>query len=108
MSLFNLVSRIIILLIFHATPIANNPTLCAGLSMGISNITILIVSIIFLIIFLLKVKKNGYKGMHFSDPEPEVSKLQFEDDVIDIKEIKDMNNEKNIRIEEKTEEDKIG
>ncbi len=86
LNLTRIGSRIIILLIFHATPIANNPTLCAGLSMGISNITILVVSIIFLIIFLLKIKKNGYKGMHFSDPEPEVSKLQFEDDIKEEKE----------------------
>ena len=86
LNLTRIGSRIIILLILHATPIANNPTLCAGLSMGISNITILVVSIIFLIIFLLKIKKNGYKGMHFSDPEPEVSKLQFEDEIKEEKE----------------------
>ena len=86
LNLTRIGSRIIILLIFHATPIANNPTLCAGLSMGISNITILVVSIIFLIIFLLRIKKNGYKGMHFSDPEPEVSKLQFEDEIKEEKE----------------------
>lgn len=82
-TVFNLTrigSRIIILLIFHASPIGNNPTLCAGLSMGISNILILVVSIIFLIIFLLKIKKKGYKGMYFSDPEPEVSNLKFDDE----------------------------
>jgi len=79
LNLTRIGSRIIILLIFHATPIANNPTLCAGLSMGISNILILVVSIIFLAIFLLRVRKRGYLGMHFSDPEPEVSKLQIED-----------------------------
>ena len=54
------------------------PTLCAGLSMGISNTIILIISVIFLIIFLLKIKKNGFLGMKMSDPEPEVSELVFE------------------------------
>jgi hypothetical protein len=27
---------------------------------------------------LLRIKKKGYKGMQFSDPEPEVSKLQID------------------------------
>ncbi len=83
LNLTRIGSRIIILLIFHATPIGNNPTLCAGLSMGISNILILCVSVLFLVIFLLKVRKKGYKGMYFSDPEPEVSKLIIEDDSLD-------------------------
>ena len=83
LNLTRIGSRIIILLIFHATPIGNNPTLCAGLSMGISNILILCVSVLFLVIFLLRVRKKGYKGMYFSDPEPEVSKLIIEDDSLD-------------------------
>ena len=44
----------------------------AGISMGISNILIAISAIIFLIIFLVKTKIKGYKGMKFSDPEPEM------------------------------------
>ncbi len=47
----------------------------AGISMGISNICIMIMSIVVLIIFLISIKKNGYKGMHFGDPEPDVSEL---------------------------------
>lgn len=43
----------------------------AGISMGISNIAIAIFAIIFLAIFLIKIKVKGYKGMKFSDPEPE-------------------------------------
>ena len=43
----------------------------AGISMGISNVVIAIFAIIFLIIFLIKVKVKGYKGMKFSDPEPQ-------------------------------------
>ena len=73
-------SRIVILFILHYTSLNDNPTLCAGLSMGISNIIILLTAVIFLIIFLLKIKKKGYKGMHFSDPEPEVSELFDEDE----------------------------
>ena len=78
LNLSRIGSRIIILLILHAGPLKDNPTLCAGLSMGISNIIILIVSIVFLLVFLLRIKKKGYKGMQFSDPEPEVSKLQID------------------------------
>ena len=84
LNLSRIGSRIIILLILHAGPLKNNPTLCAGLSMGISNIIILVVSLTFLLIFLLHVRKKGYKGMYFTDPEPEVSALNF--DGIDIKE----------------------
>ncbi len=102
LNLTRIGSRIIILLILHATPISNNPTLCAGLSMGISNILILVVSLLFLAIFLLRIRKKGYYGMHFSDPEPEVSKLVFE-------ETEDFVEEKNDKteqiIEEKIEDD---
>ena len=43
----------------------------AGISMGISNIAIALFAIIFLVIFLLKTKVKGYKGMKFTDKEPE-------------------------------------
>ena len=43
----------------------------AGISMGISNIAIALFAIIFLVIFLLKTKAKGYKGMKFTDKEPE-------------------------------------
>lgn len=36
---------------------------CAGLSMGISNIAIAIMSIICLVIFLIQIKKKGYQGL---------------------------------------------
>jgi len=71
-------SRIIILLILHYTKLNERPTLCAGLSMGISNIIILVTAVIFLIIFLFRIRKNGYMGMHFTDPEPDVSELIYE------------------------------
>ena len=79
-TIFNLSrigSRIIILILFHTFNPKMEPTLCAGLSMGISNIIILVVAVIFLIIFLIKTKKKGYDGMYFTDPEPEVSELRF-------------------------------
>lgn len=72
-------SRIIILLLLHNLKPDLDPTLCAGLSMGISNILILLVAILFLVLFLVRVTKKGYKGMYFSDPEPEVSELRFEE-----------------------------
>lgn len=50
----------------------------AGISMGISNIAIGLMAIIFLIIFFIKVKTKGYKGMKLEDPEP----LMFEKDGI--------------------------
>ena len=78
LNLSRIGSRIIFLLIMHSVYPDMRPTLCAGLSMGISNTIILIISVIFLIIFLLKIKKNGFLGMKMSDPEPEVSELVFE------------------------------
>lgn len=44
----------------------------AGISMGISNIVIAIFAIIILVIFLLKIKFRGYKGMKFTDDEPDM------------------------------------
>ncbi|MCR5741671.1 MAG: hypothetical protein K6G38_04360 [Gammaproteobacteria bacterium] len=78
LNLFRIGSRIVILLIFHVAAPDMVPTLCVGLSMGISNTVILLASIMFLIIFLIKIKRDGYRGMHLSDPEPEVSELVFD------------------------------
>ena len=36
---------------------------CAGVSMGISNICIMILSLVCIIVFYLKIKKHGYEGM---------------------------------------------
>ncbi len=47
----------------------------AGISMGISNISIAILSLIMFAIFMIKTKKKGYKGMHFSDEEPEMHEI---------------------------------
>lgn len=40
---------------------------CAGLSMGISNICIAVLSIICLLIFLIQIKKKGYQGMTLTE-----------------------------------------
>lgn len=40
---------------------------CAGLSMGISNICIAIMSLVFFAIFLVQIKKKGYNGMKLND-----------------------------------------
>lgn len=78
LNLSRIGSRIIILITLHSINPNLSPTFCAGLSMGISNTVILIVSIVFLLIFLREIKKNGYNGMKLSDPEPDVSELVFE------------------------------
>jgi putative MATE family efflux protein len=44
----------------------------AGISMGISNIAIAIFALILLTFFLFRTKIKGYKGMHFTDKEPEM------------------------------------
>ena len=46
--------------------------------MGISNVLIGILSLIFLIIFLISLYKKGYKGMKISDKEPINPGLSFE------------------------------
>ena len=46
--------------------------------MGISNTIILIVSLTFLGIFMLRIKKHGYKGMKLTDPEPEMTELKYD------------------------------
>ena len=78
LNLSRIGSRIIFLLVIHSINPELSPTLCAGLSMGISNTIILLVSIFFLVLFLLRVRKKGYQGMKLSDPEPEVSELKYE------------------------------
>ncbi len=70
-------SRILILIILHAANPNLSPTLCAGLSMGISNTIILLLSFVFLFIFMIGLKRKGFKGMKLTDPEPEVSNLNF-------------------------------
>lgn len=52
--------RIITLIICHSAGMGYE---AAGVSMGISNILIGILSLIFLLIFLLNLKKNGYDGI---------------------------------------------
>ena len=42
-----------------------------GIAMGLSNASIMLVSIIALLIALISINKKGYKGLRFSDPEPE-------------------------------------
>ena len=79
LNLSRIGSRIIILFCLHKFFPDLSPTFCAGLSMGISNMLILFLSALFLLIFLLKVKKKGYKGMRFSDPEPEFVELSIKD-----------------------------
>lgn len=69
--------RIVSILVIHyAFPNISGPT-CAGISMGISNCTIFIMAITFFVIFYLGLKKHGYNEMYLSDPEPEVSEVQF-------------------------------
>ncbi len=78
LNLSRIGSRIIMLFALHKFFPTLEPTFCAGLSMGISNTIILLLSFVFLFIFLHKVKKHGYKGMYFSDPEPEFKELDLE------------------------------
>lgn len=78
LNLSRIGSRIVLLLIFHSAMPDLSPTFCAGISMGISNTIILLISVIFLVIFLIRIKKNGYLGMHMNDPEPEISELKFD------------------------------
>ena len=48
-----------------------------GIAMGISNACIMSVSITALVITLISIKRKGYKGLHFSDPEPEYIEAQI-------------------------------
>lgn len=52
---------------------------CAGLSMGISNICIALMSIICLVIFLIQIKKKGYQGMYLTKEKEElISQVNIE------------------------------
>ncbi len=77
LNLSRIGSRIIMLFALHKFFPNLEPTFCAGLSMGISNTIILVLSFIFLAIFLFKIKRHGYKGMYFSDPEPEFREIDL-------------------------------
>lgn len=79
LNLSRIGSRIIVLILLHTANPDLSPTFCAGLSMGISNITILLLSVVFLLIFLVGLKRHGFKGMKLSDDEPEVSSLKFDE-----------------------------
>ncbi len=80
LNLSRIGSRIIILVVLHSINSNLSPTLCAGLSMGISNMLILFLSFVFLLIFLIGLKKHGYKGMYLTDPEPDVSELKLDEE----------------------------
>lgn len=67
--------RIISLIICHSIGLNYQ---AAGISMGISNILIGVLALIFLIIFLISLYKNGYRGMKISDKEPEDLGLSFD------------------------------
>lgn len=45
---------------------------CAGLSMGISNICIAVMSLTFLAIFLIQIKRKGYQGMYLDSRAEDV------------------------------------
>lgn len=69
--------RIVTILIMALCfPNISGPT-CAGIAMGISNISILILSLIFFVIFFNALRKQGFMGMHLTDPEPAVSELEL-------------------------------
>lgn len=78
LNLSRIGSRIVFLFFVHLIAPNMSPTLCAGLSMGISNTIILLVSVGFLIYFLIQVKKKGFEGMYLTDEEPDVSELKLE------------------------------
>ena len=69
-------TRIITLLICHYW--IGMDYRAAGVSMGVSNVIILILSLIFMLLFIRKVNKKGYMGMYFSDPEPEINDVVME------------------------------
>ncbi len=60
--------RILSLIICHGAGIDYR---AAGISMGISNVLIAVMSFIFLVIFLIRLKKNGYKDLTLDMPEKE-------------------------------------
>ena len=80
LNLSRIGTRIIVLILLHNINPDLSPTFCAGLSMGISNFVILLLSFIFMAIFLISVKRKGFKGLQLSDPEPEMTQLVYGDD----------------------------
>lgn len=72
--------RILSIVIIHYTlPEVSGPT-CAGISMGISNGTILLLSLVFFAIFFISLKKHGYHGMHLADNVTTIKALRFEEE----------------------------
>lgn len=76
LNLSRIGSRILFLMGMHKFYPNLSPTRCAGLSMALSNTIILILSFVFLFIFLGKVKRKSYKGMYFTDPEPDFKEIE--------------------------------
>lgn len=68
-------TRIIVLWICH--DVFNMDYTAAGISMGISNIMIFVLAVVFLLIFYIDLKKKGYRGMHIDDPEPKMVELDL-------------------------------
>ncbi len=76
LNLSRIGSRILFLMGMHKFYPNLSPTRCAGLSMALSNTIILLLSFVFLFIFLGKVKRKSYKGMYFTDPEPDFKEIE--------------------------------
>jgi len=66
--------RIISLIVLHACGINYK---AAGISMGISNILIGLLSLIAFIIFYVGLRKNGYQGMYLTDKRIEKEKFEL-------------------------------
>lgn len=70
-NLLRIATRIGVLLILqNKSWFPNIGSEAAGVSMGISNCAIGAFSIIFFIIFFIKIKRKGYKGLKFKDEDP--------------------------------------
>ncbi len=67
-----IIIRILSLIVLHACGINYQ---AAGISMGISNILIGLLSLIAFIIFYVGLKKKGYQGMYLTDKEKEKEKF---------------------------------
>ncbi len=81
LNLSRIGSRIIFLVSIHSIMPDLAPTTCAGLSMAISNATILLLSLIFLMIFLIRVHKHGYKGLRFGDNNTGIKELDLDKNI---------------------------
>lgn len=70
-NLLRIVTRITVLLILqNPNWFPNMGSEAAGISMGISNGIIGLFSVVFFLIFFIKIKKHGYKGMTLKDEDP--------------------------------------